>query len=159
RSLGLSICQAACDQLLLRLLKDAAQELERGSPAPDADGSRTALFDSWLRAGALQLEALAQGPAADEMFQHLKRLRDALATRLDTALKQRLLEASLQQHLANELIDLSEAVLTSAEDLKPRTAAAQMELFAEDIEWFLAHVETQPTSRRRLRRKRRRLRS
>lgn len=151
RTLALTDCRARCDELLGTFLK---QETDLLAASRESNG-----FNAWLRAGTLQLEALAHGPTANAVREQLQGLRAEQRIGLEKDLAHSPPPDASRLRWCNELIDLSEAVQSSAEALAPPVAAAQMELVANDVDWFLEHVETgRSPSRRRLRRQRRQLR-
>ena len=156
RSLALEDNRAHCDRLLQRLLAEQAETWERihQRPAIDADDA----FQRWIGTTARQSVAMAQGPALAEAVRRLEELRHGLRESFASRCAENPPDESARLRWANELIDRSEVLLTSIEDVPPRAAAAQLTLLADDVSWYLADLETGPGQRRRrLRRKRRRL--
>ena len=152
------------DALLEELIDDEAERWARGAQDLLADATLTPgeradrCFRLLLEATQLDREALARDED-DEFEPPMRRHRDGVRAELD-----RIVEAhppTEQQRAAwgRELVDVADVVLTSIDDLNPARAVRHLQFVADDLTWYLAHVETQRGKpRRRLRRKLRRLR-
>jgi hypothetical protein len=149
-------CRHRIEQLLAREAAVWRAVCLRRIGALDSNGC----FDSLVHTTGLWSEAIVYGKELAETRRHLAEVhaacRQVLAKRMaagDVGELQR-------QRFATEWIDRSELALTSIESLPAAMAAQQLERLADDLDWHLEHIERARGSwRRRLKRKRRRLRT
>ncbi|MFV1958708.1 MAG: hypothetical protein ACC662_04775, partial [Planctomycetota bacterium] len=157
-ALGLEGAVARADGLSTGLVEDAARRWRASATASDSPRDAAAAFRRLSRATDFDLEAFvreADPRAPAPLAAERPRLRQALLT----ALAAQPGAEEEREAWTMDLLDRSDLVLTAVDDVKPETAAAQIALVADDVAWYLEHVETKRGRRRtRLAIKLRRLR-
>ncbi len=145
------------NRLVERLVEDDAWGWQRRAQEAQDEGA-DACFRCLREATLLDAEAVARRQDGHADAPPLGGHRDAVRTAFLAAIEAEAPGERVRGTWATQLADAADVVLTAVDDVEPHVAAVQIDLIADEIDWFLEHVESPERPTRRLRRKRRRLR-
>ncbi len=148
-------CERAAD-LVEAYLRDEEEAWRAEAAEAARDGDPTTSFDALRDATDLDREAIRRRGTAGASL--LREDRQALRDAFVESLQSRPATERQRDRWATALLDRADVALTAIDDLDPPAASVELGLVADDLAWYVGHIETtRGPRRRRLRRKHRRL--